>query len=83
MQSLLIRANRFRDSENDDTNKKFDEPMSPPTHQPPMKSFKQFITNLDDDVGDDDAINKYQEYKLDFKKTQIAEYFSQHKDEEW
>ena len=57
--------------------------MSPPTHQPPMKSFKQFITNLDDDVGDDDAINKYQEYKLDFKKTQIAEYFSQHKDEEW
>merc|ERR1712226_613124 len=29
------------------------------------------------------AITKYQEYKLEFKKTQISEYFLQHKDEEW
>ena len=79
--SLLI---SFRDSDNEEMrSNKMEEPMSPPTHQPPMKSFKQFIASLDDDVDDDDAIAKYQEYKLEFRKTQISDYFMHHKDEEW
>lgn len=56
--------------------------MDYPT-QPPMMSFKSFLTQQDDNISDDEAIKKYQEYKLDFKKQQINEFFLQHKEEEW
>ena len=51
--------------------------------QPPMMSFKVFLTQQDDTISDQDAVKKYNEYKEDFRKQQISEFFLQHKDEEW
>lgn len=46
-------------------------------------SFKQFMRNLDDSVDHLEAAKKYNEYKLEFKRKQITEFFNAHKDEEW
>lgn len=51
--------------------------------QPAMMTFKQFLSEQDDNISDEDAIKKFNEYKLDFKKQQISEFFLQHKEEEW
>lgn len=51
--------------------------------QPPMQSFKQFLQTQDDNISDEEAISKYNEYKLDFKRLQLNEFFVAHKDEEW
>ncbi|KAL5013560.1 hypothetical protein ScPMuIL_007830 [Solemya velum] len=51
--------------------------------QPPMLTFKQFLSQQDDSISDQDAIKKYNEYKLDFKKQQVNEFFLAHKEEEW
>jgi hypothetical protein len=50
---------------------------------PVMLSFKQFLNAQDDDIDDMDAVRKYQEYKLEFRKTQLGDFFQQHKEEEW
>ena len=51
--------------------------------QPAMLSFKLFLVKQDDNISDEDALKKYNEYKLDFKKQQISEFFLAHKEEEW
>lgn len=51
--------------------------------QPAMMTFKQFLSGLDDSVAETDAVSKYNDYKLNFKKDQIKEFFNKHKDEEW
>ena len=51
--------------------------------QPPMLTFKLFLTQQDDTIGEEDAIKKYNEYKQDFKRQQISEFFLAHKEEEW
>nr|CAD7568492.1 unnamed protein product [Timema californicum] len=51
--------------------------------QPPMMSFKAFLQTQDDNITDDEAIRKYNEYKLEFKRQQLNEFFMAHKDEEW
>ena len=48
-----------------------------------MLTFKQFLNTQSDDIEDMEAVRKYQEYKLEFRKTQIADFFTSHKDEEW
>ena len=48
-----------------------------------MLTFKQFLNSQADDIEDMEAVRKYQEYKLEFRKTQIATFFTTHKDEEW
>lgn len=48
-----------------------------------MLTFKQFLNSQADDIEDMEAVRKYQEYKLEFRKTQIADFFTSHKDEEW
>jgi hypothetical protein len=48
-----------------------------------MLSFKLFLGQQDDMISEEDAIKKYNEYKLDFKKQQISEFFVAHKEEEW
>lgn len=53
------------------------------TVQPPMMSFKAFLSTQDDSISDDDAIKKYAEYKLEFKRQQLNEFFVNHKEEEW
>lgn len=51
--------------------------------QPCMMTLKQFLVTQDDSISDGDAITKYNEYKLDFKRQQLNEFFVAHKDEEW
>ena len=48
-----------------------------------MLTFKQFLNTQSDDIEDMEAVRKYQEYKLEFRKTQIADFFTSHKEEEW
>jgi len=48
-----------------------------------MLTFKSFLTTQDDSISDEDAIKKYSEYKLEFKRQQLNEFFVNHKDEEW
>ena len=51
--------------------------------QPAMMSFKTFLATQDDTISDEEAIKKYAEYKLEFKRQQLNEFFVSHKDEEW
>jgi hypothetical protein len=51
--------------------------------QPAMMSFKAFLQTQDDNISDDEAIRKYNEYKLEFKRQQLNDFFVSHKDEEW
>ncbi|XP_055347029.1 serrate RNA effector molecule homolog B-like [Paramacrobiotus metropolitanus] len=51
--------------------------------QPALMSFRQFMGTLDENVEQDEVNQKYREYKIDFKRQQIHEFFLAHKDEEW
>ena len=51
--------------------------------QPVMMSFKSFLGTQDDSISDEDAVKKYAEYKMEFKRQQLNEFFVSHKDEEW
>ncbi|PRD28711.1 UNVERIFIED_CONTAM: srrt-a [Trichonephila clavipes] len=51
--------------------------------QPPMMTFKQFLSSQDDAIDDQEAVKKYNEYKLEFRRQQINEFFLNHKDEEF
>ena len=51
--------------------------------QPPMMTFKQFLSQQDDNINDQDAIKKYNEYKVEFRSQQISDFFLAHKEEEW
>ena len=46
-------------------------------------SFKAFLAAQEDSISVDDAIQKYNEYKLEFRRQQLNEFFVAHKDEEW
>lgn len=58
-------------------------PPSDGLTQPAMMTLKQFLATQDDSIPDDVAITKYSEYKLEFKRNQLNEFFVAHKDEEW
>lgn len=48
-----------------------------------MLTFKQFLLQQDDSIDEVDAIASYNEYKNDFKRKQVDEFFENHKDEDW
>lgn len=48
-----------------------------------MLTFKQYLATQDDSVDDMEAVRKYNEYKNDFRRQQISDFFAAHKDEEW
>ena len=48
-----------------------------------MLSFKQFLAQQDDSIDESQAIQLYQDYKSDFKRKQITEFFDEHKEEDW
>uniref|UniRef100_A0AAY5KMW8 Serrate RNA effector molecule homolog n=1 Tax=Esox lucius TaxID=8010 RepID=A0AAY5KMW8_ESOLU len=50
---------------------------------PVMKSFKEFLLSLDDSVDETEAVKRYNEYKIDFRRQQMQDFFLAHKDEEW
>ncbi|XP_064408824.1 serrate RNA effector molecule homolog isoform X2 [Latimeria chalumnae] len=55
--------------------------MGPPP--PVMKTFKEFLLSLDDSVDETEAVKRYNEYKLEFRRQQMQDFFLAHKDEEW
>ncbi|KAL0970778.1 hypothetical protein UPYG_G00247290 [Umbra pygmaea] len=56
----------------------------PPGHGPPtMRSFKDFLLSMDDSVDETEAVKRYNQYKLDYRRQQLQDFFLQHKDEEW
>lgn len=57
--------------------------MGPVDGPTTMMSFKAFLAAQDDSITVDDAIQKYNEYKLEFRRQQLNEFFVAHKDEEW
>ncbi|XP_077990042.1 serrate RNA effector molecule homolog [Glandiceps talaboti] len=52
-------------------------------NQPQMMTFKQFLASQDDSIDDQEAVRKYNEYKIEFKRQQLSDFFLAHKDEEW
>ncbi|VDN07182.1 unnamed protein product [Thelazia callipaeda] len=50
---------------------------------PVMMTFKKFLATQDDSITDEEAIAKYSEYKLEFKRQELHKFFLTHKDEEW
>ena len=48
-----------------------------------LLSFKQFLAQQDDGIDDMEAVKLYHEYKADFKKKQIHQFFNDHKEEDW
>ena len=55
--------------------------LGPPP--PIMKNFKEFLVSLDDSVDETEAVKHYNEYKMDFRRQQMQDFFLTHKDEEW
>ncbi|KAK8373275.1 hypothetical protein O3P69_020337 [Scylla paramamosain] len=51
--------------------------------QPPMMNFKAFMEQCDDSITEEEALRKYSDYKLEFKRQQLNEFFINHKEEEW
>ena len=52
--------------------------------QPPkMMTFKTFLISQEDTIDEDEAVRRYHEYKTEFKRTQLSDFFVMHKDEEW
>ncbi|XP_037728360.1 serrate RNA effector molecule homolog isoform X4 [Drosophila subpulchrella] len=51
--------------------------------QPAMLNLKQFLDTQDENISDSEVMRKYTEYKTDFKRQQLNEFFVAHKDEEW
>jgi len=51
--------------------------------QPPMMTFKAFMEQCDDSISEEEALRKYSDYKLEFKRQQLNEFFVNHKEEEW
>ncbi|VFQ95442.1 unnamed protein product [Cuscuta campestris] len=48
-----------------------------------LKSYKQFIQELEDDILPAEAERRYREYKSGYIEAQKRAYFDEHKDEEW
>ena len=48
-----------------------------------MLSFKQFLSQQDDSIDDQEAISKYGQYKVDFQRKQIVDFFEDHKEDDW
>ncbi|KAM7376790.1 hypothetical protein PAMA_013529 [Pampus argenteus] len=59
------------------------DPDLPPPGPPIMRSFKEFLLNMEDSVDETESVKRYNQYKLDFRRQQLQDFFLQHKDQEW
>ena len=50
---------------------------------PKMMTFKSFLMAHEDSIDEEEAVRRYHEYKTEFKRTQLSDFFVLHKDEEW
>ena len=46
-----------------------------------MLTFKAFLQTQDDSITDEESLEKYGEYKLEFQRQQLNEFFVVHKGE--
>ena len=46
-------------------------------------TFKAYLQTQDDSITDEEALHKYGEYKLEFQRQQLNEFFVNNKDYEW
>ena len=53
------------------------------TPTPEMMTFKNFLAAQEDSIDEIEAVRRFQEYKTEFKRTQLSDFFVLHKDEEW
>ncbi|MEQ2219043.1 hypothetical protein XENOCAPTIV_011777 [Xenoophorus captivus] len=44
---------------------------------------QEFLLNMEDSVDETEAVKRYNQYKLDFRRQQLQDFFLQHKDHEW
>ncbi|KAM6908894.1 serrate RNA effector molecule homolog [Xenentodon cancila] len=59
------------------------DPDLPPPGPPTMRTFKEFLLNMEDSVDETEAVKRYNQYKLDFRRQQLQDFFVQHKDHQW
>ncbi|XP_068164135.1 serrate RNA effector molecule homolog [Antennarius striatus] len=59
------------------------DPDLPPPGPPTMRTFKEFLLNMEDSVDETESVKRYNQYKLDFRRQQLQDFFLQHKDQEW
>jgi hypothetical protein len=52
-------------------------------YRPAMLSFKAFLSTQDDFITDEESLVKFSEYKKEFNRQQMNEFFVAHKEEEW
>lgn len=45
--------------------------------------MQEFLLNTDDNVDETESVKRYNQYKLDFRRQQLQDFFLQHKDQEW
>lgn len=45
--------------------------------------LQEFLLNMDDNVDETESVKRYNQYKLDFRRQQLQDFFLQHKDQEW
>lgn len=76
----LVKRNRF-DSASDSFEPQFNRKEE--SGVPVLLTFRKFLSTQDDLISDEEAIAKYLEYKIEFKKQDCENFFQQHKDEEW
>ena len=50
---------------------------------PQRMTFKAFLSTQDDFITDEEAAQKYADYKLEFRRQHLNEFFSNHKESEW
>jgi hypothetical protein len=50
---------------------------------PQLLTFKSFLATQQDELSDEEAITKYEDYKMEFMKQECERYFQAHKEEEW
>lgn len=59
--------------------------MLPPwgIFSPYSRLLQEFLLNTDDNVDETESVRRYNQYKLDFRRQQLQDFFLQHKDQEW
>lgn len=45
--------------------------------------MQEFLLNMEDSVDETESVKRYNQYKLDFRRQQLQDFFLQHKDQEW
>ena len=48
-----------------------------------LRSFKGFLETQDDQISEEESLAMYREYKMEYRRQRMMEFFEEHKEEEW